>query len=394
MSNNNKSKVLERGFDRSVYPRPMPDLVWFYGLWVTIACISVALGHSELSPTASLFLLGGVTCTNLFFMFVRQSEKPDESLAQFLATTQTILGIAWTSAFFYFSQGGGELVLGMYSTVLMFSVFYVDRATLLKLALGALTSYLLIVAIKLVSAPALVQPLQDSLRLLILIGIAGWAIVFRRQLSELRGRLQDHNEKLQTLVDQVSRVASVDDLTKSFNRRHIMEVLAREKARTSRLGRTFSILLFDIDKFKNINDQYGHLVGDQVLQDFADRVKGELRGMDTLNATDHKKSFGRYGGEEFIAVLPDSDLAGAEIVAERIRRIVYEKAFREIYTVTVSVGVAEYQIGETIPQLLTRADEALYQAKRDGRNRVRCSVFHYIDPDRKATDAPNLRILK
>jgi diguanylate cyclase (GGDEF)-like protein len=397
MSNNNNYNLLEQGIERPVPIRPLPDLVWFYGLWITIAWISVAVGHSNVSPHASLFLLGGVTCTNLFFMFIRQNEVPDEGLAKVLAVTQTVMGIAWISAFFYFSRGAGELVLGMYMTVLMFSVFHVDRSTLIKLAAGTVFSYLLIVAIELVSAPGRVVPLQDGLRLLILIGIAGWACVFRRQLSELRSRLQDRNEELQDMVEKVSRVAAVDDLTKSFNRRHIMEVLAREQSRASRVGNGFAILLFDLDKFKDINDQFGHLVGDRVLRDFAERVKGELRGIDMLNPTDHKKSFGRYGGEEFIAVLPGSNLKGAEQVAERIRRIVYEKAFVDIYTISVSVGVAEYQAGETITELMTRADEALYQAKGDGRNRVRCSIFHYTDPDQNEKGkgkGPNLRILK
>ena len=385
--------MLERRLNNRDYLHSMPDLIWFYGLWAIIAWISVAVGQSTVSNTASLFLLGGITCTNLFFVMVKQSEPADDGLAHLLATAQTIMAIAWISAYFYFTTGSGELVLGMYMTVLMFAVFHVDRATLINLAGGALISYALIIGIKLVSAPALVAPLSDGLRFLILVGIAGWACVFRRQLSELRTRLQDRNEELQELVTQVSQIAAVDDLTKSYNRRHIMEVLALEKSRSSRQGKVFSILLFDLDDFKSINDKHGHLVGDQVLQDFADRVKCELRGMDTLNPTDHKKSFGRYGGEEFIAVLPGSSLKGAERVAERIRRIIYERAFREIYSVTVSVGVAEYQVGESIPQLLTRADEALYEAKRDGRNRVRCSVFHYSEPNRKS-DGPNLRVLK
>ncbi len=371
----------------------MPDLIWFYGLWSAVACVSVTLGHSTLSNSASLFLLGGITLTSFFFVLIPKSDTYDKSLADFLATAQTILGIAWISAFFYFSSGAGELVLGMYMTVLMFAVFHVDRKMLLKLVAGSLASYLFVIAVQLVSAPALVLPLQDSLRFLILAGIAGWACMFRRQLSELRNRLQDRNEELQRLVDKVSKIAAVDDLTKSFNRRHIMEVLTRERARATRQGHVFSVLLFDIDNFKHINDQYGHLVGDQVLQDFAQRVKKELRGIDTLNPTDHKRSFGRYGGEEFIAVLPNSALQGAERVAERVRRIIYEQAFRKIYTISVSVGVAQYQQGETIPQLLTRTDDALYQAKSDGRNLVRCSVFDYSDEDEEKKKPPTLRIL-
>jgi len=151
------------------------------------------------------------------------------------------------------------------------------------------------------------------------------------------------------------------------------------------------VLLFDLDHFKTVNDRFGHLVGDQILTDFASRVKHELRGMDTVNTTEHKKSFGRYGGEEFLAILPCTDAAGAEYCAERIRALIARHEFRDQYNVTVSVGVAEYNLGETVPQLLTRADDALYQAKREGRNRVRCSR----PPGLRSTGTqPNLRVLK
>lgn len=392
-SKNAEDKILEPGLTSRV-SRSAPDLTIFYGLWSTIAWVSVALGHSMLTHTEGLFLLGGISLSNLFFILIQQSKLYAEDQAGLLATAQTAIGLAWISAFFYFSTGAGELVLGMYMNVLMFAVIHVDRKTLLKLAAGALASYLFVIAVQLVSAPAVISPLHDSVRFIILLGIVGWAYLLHKKFSALRNRLQDRNEELQRLVDKVSKAAAVDELTKSFNRRHLMEILARERARATRQGHGFSVLLFDIDNFKNINDQYGHLVGDQVLQDFAARAKKELRGIDTLNPTDHGRSFGRYGGEEFIAVLPNSDLQGAERVAERVRKIICNRAFREIYTISVSVGVAEYQHKETILQLLERADNALYQAKRDGRNRVRCSEFKYTDPDVEKKKSPALRILK
>ena len=113
--------------------------------------------------------------------------------------------------------------------------------------------------------------------------------------------------------------------------------------------------------------------------------------MDSVNATEHRGSFGRYGGEEFIAILPGSSLGGAERCAERIRAIVAHEEFRGRYHVTVSTGVAEYERGETVPQLLTRADQALYKAKRDGRNCVRRSERTEI---KDTGTVPNLRILR
>ncbi len=87
--------------------RTMPDLIWFYGLWSAVACVSVTLGHSTLSNSASLFLLGGITLTSFFFVLIPKSDTYDKSLADFLATAQSILVIAWISAFLYFSRGAG-----------------------------------------------------------------------------------------------------------------------------------------------------------------------------------------------------------------------------------------------------------------------------------------------
>lgn len=374
-----------------VADKPPPGLIWFYGLWVGLATLSAWLGHSSVGMRDALFLLGGIVSTNFFFMTVARVERRSTGLRQLLALYQTMLGIAWTTAYFYFSAGATELVLGMYMTVLMFAVFHLDTRRLLLMSLAAVASYLLVIGIKGFSNPALVSPQADGLRFLVLVAIVGWVYMFAHKLRELRCELQDRNEELQNVVERVTRIAEEDHLTKSYNRRHIMEVLAREKARADRSGHEFSIMLFDLDHFKTVNDRFGHLVGDQILTDFANRVKQELRGMDSVNSTEHKQSFGRYGGEEFLAILPGTTSTGAEHCAERIRALIANHEFRDRYNITVSAGVAEYCLGETVPQLLKRADEALYQAKREGRNRVRTSS----PATTMSTDTvPNLRILK
>jgi diguanylate cyclase (GGDEF)-like protein len=371
--------------------KEIPGLVWFYGLWVGLATISGWLGHSGMSTASALFLLGGIISTNFFFMMVGHIERYSADFVRMLTLYQTILGIAWTTAYFFFNEGAGDLVLGMYMTVLMFAVFHLTTRKLLLLAIAAIASHLLILGIKGFTAPALFSPLDDGVRFLVLIAVSAWIYIYARKLRDLRAELNFRNEELLNVIERVTRIAEEDHLTKSFNRRYIMETLAREKARSDRSGNAFSIMLFDLDHFKTVNDRYGHLVGDQILSDFAARVKQELRGMDSLNTTEHKRTFGRYGGEEFLAILPGTDGPGAEHCADRIREIIARHKFRDLYNITVSVGVAEYQMGETVPQCLTRADEALYQAKRDGRNRVRRSEPLHL---RETGTQPKLRILK
>jgi GGDEF domain-containing protein len=384
--------------------RRVPALSWFYCLWVALAGLSALLGHSHINSGAALLLVGGIVSTNFFFLSIRRTEKATAGLAALLANYQTIMGIAWTSAYFYFSTGSGDLVLGMYMTVLMFGIFYLSLRTTLNLSIGALLSYLLVVGIKIVSLPMAVEPLEEGLRFVLLLALTIWIYMFARRLRDLRFELLYRNEELQAVVERVTRIAEEDHLTKSYNRRYIMDVLNRERSRADRSGHKFTVLLFDLDHFKSINDRYGHLVGDQILSDFARYVKGELRGMDAINSTKHKadsdnsvnqkRSFGRYGGEEFITVLPGTGIAGGELCAERIRKVIASKKFRDRYAITVSVGVAEYQLGENVPQLITRADEALYKAKRDGRNLVRCSNAIAQPEVEQDKTVPNLRILK
>ncbi len=381
----------EPGTDRANLKVAVPNLIWFYVLWGTLAAVSAAVGHSQIGLGSAVFLSGGIASTNFFFLSVGRSKRHSPGFAQLLVSYQTTMAIAWISAYLHYSSGAGDLVLGMHMTVLIFAVFYVHTRTFLMLGLASLGSYLFVMVVKIASFPGFDYDVADGTRFLILAAIVGCCYLYSKQLRELRYELQSRNDELQSVVARITKIAEQDHLTKSYNRRYIMDAIARERGVADRTGAAFSILLFDIDHFKSINDRYGHIIGDQILTDFARRVKGELRGMDTVNATDHKRSFGRYGGEEFIAVLPGTDLLGAQRCAERIRTIIARHVFRENYTITVSVGVAEYQRGETIPQLMTRADQALYRAKRDGRNQVRCSERPI---EKTVQTIPKLRVLK
>ncbi|WLI87695.1 diguanylate cyclase [Massilia sp. R2A-15] len=170
--------------------------------------------------------------------------------------------------------------------------------------------------------------------------------------------------KLEQALKIINELAIRDELTGSHNRRHLIKLIESEKERTARLGSLFCLCLLDIDYFKRINDTYGHTAGDMVLKEFATTVQRQIRESD---------SFGRYGGEEFLLMLPQTSLDEAIVLAERVRISIEKMMFGDIardLTVTVSIGVAEFRFGESIGQTVARADEALYQAKSGGRNRV------------------------
>lgn len=160
---------------------------------------------------------------------------------------------------------------------------------------------------------------------------------------------------------ELLRLSTTDALTGLCNRRSLLERAEQEISRAQRHGAPLSMLVLDMDHFKEINDRQGHAEGDRVLVRLADCLRGELRASDPA---------GRLGGEEFAVVLPDSPLDGALQVAERIRRCVETPREARPPCATVSIGVAELLPGESLDDLLRRADRALYEAKATGRNRI------------------------
>ena len=164
--------------------------------------------------------------------------------------------------------------------------------------------------------------------------------------------------------EEIYRMTIIDGLTQAYNKRYFLENLERELARCTRHGRPLSLLLFDIDHFKAINDEHGHLTGDFVLRELARRVKGRVRRDEIL---------ARYGGEEFAVILPETSRENAMKVGEDLRNIVAGSGFDfegDQVPVTISIGVSTTQTEVPMDQFIRIADENLYKAKRSGRNRV------------------------
>ncbi|EDP75288.1 GGDEF domain-containing protein [Hydrogenivirga sp. 128-5-R1-1] len=182
-------------------------------------------------------------------------------------------------------------------------------------------------------------------------------ILFGAGFSALIGLHSSLKEKEKKLKE----LASTDPLTGLPNRREIMNFLDFEFNRAKRNGTPLSVAVIDLDDFKFINDTYGHVAGDEVLKSLASLIRRNLRSTDMV---------GRFGGEEFVVVMPDTPLNTAVKVMERLRRVVEETYFEPIGSVSISVGVAQLREGDDVSNLLSRADGKLYQAKREGKNRV------------------------
>jgi len=171
-------------------------------------------------------------------------------------------------------------------------------------------------------------------------------------------------EAKKIISDQLALVqiqATTDQLTGCYNRKMFHDLLVAETARASRHGTQFSLIIFDIDDFKSVNDTYGHLVGDTVLKALSAVASGSIRKNDV---------FARWGGEEFTVLLTETDVQGAIVVAEKLRRKIAAHDFGEPGHKTCSFGVAEFSSEKDINSIVYYADKALYQAKENGKNQV------------------------
>jgi len=179
-------------------------------------------------------------------------------------------------------------------------------------------------------------------------------------MSYIIGFALDITER-KLMEEQLRQMAITDALTGVFNRAKFNTDLKQIAEQAQRYQRIFSLIAIDIDKFKHINDTHGHAAGDEVIQDAVNIIKDQIRQPDSIY---------RYGGEEFHVILPETNLEGAILQAERLRKAVAEYNFNYIGTVTISLGVAEYREDEALHILLKRADDSLYAAKLAGRNQV------------------------
>ncbi len=185
-------------------------------------------------------------------------------------------------------------------------------------------------------------------------------ILLLRNVAQLEGL----NRYMKDLNKQLEGAALTDSLIGIPNRLYFDQQIEANMRGAQRYGMAFSLIMLDLDHFKQVNDHYGHTVGDRVLREFGQIVKQQLRLTD---------QFARWGGEEFIIAAPHTLLDHALAVAERIRAAIAQRDFATVGRVTVSIGVTEYRTGETAMALLERVDNALYRAKANGRNRVETS---------------------
>jgi diguanylate cyclase (GGDEF)-like protein len=191
------------------------------------------------------------------------------------------------------------------------------------------------------------------------------SITYSRWVSMIQGyqkELQEINAQLEKRSKKLEKIAATDALTGLYNRKKFLDLFVSEYSIMVQRHNALSLLVMDLDHFKQVNDMYGHNIGDEVLKQVSNLLLRELRNVDILC---------RWGGEEFVALLPAADVADAMAIAEKIRIRISEFSLEGLPKVTISIGVSQIKEGDDLHDVIERADKALYLAKMDGRNCVR-----------------------
>lgn len=341
-----------------------------YALWASIAVIAWT-GDLVVMPVWLLgATLGGIVLSNALFWYMLRSGRSLLFADPSMTFPQVVLALFWVLIVIGASHRDRSLMMVVYIVVMLFGIFRLDRSDFFKLTAVALTGYAVVVATDLFIRGVEVRVFDEAVRFLVLASCLLWCTFFGSHVAQLRARLRQQNEALQQNIKESKRIAERDHLTWAYNRRYIMDALETERARSERRHAPFAIVIFDLDHFKLINDRHGHMVGDRVLTRFSAIARQELRAVDVVSPGRRANAFGRFGGEEFIGLLPETGLDGARQCAARLRAAVAAERFDDGVRVTFSAGIAVYRHGETIEQTLSRADDALYRAKGAGRDTV------------------------
>ena len=280
--------------------------------------------------------------------------EPSLTMPQLMTSLVIMLGVA------YIERATQIALVPFILIAFSFGIFRLSTASLILLSMGCLGAYLGIILLRAHMEGYDLGFRADLVQWFVLALTLPGMILVGKQIQNMRQLLRATRYQLEHYEEKSVR----DELTGLYNRRQIQSELEQAKLQADSRGIPFTICLIDIDKFKEINDNNGHLAGDTILKEFARVARDSIRDTDIL---------GRYGGDEFMQILPDTDVKGAVMHAERLRVYAHFLDFQKILAqkhISLSIGVAQYRRGEKITDLISRADSALYQAKQLGRNRV------------------------
>jgi diguanylate cyclase (GGDEF)-like protein len=338
-----------------------------YALTALLCGVAFVNGLLQASLGSALLLLALAVVSQLVFLGLFLSRQNLRFADPSLTEPQVLVALAWlTLVLGLFSDGRGSMLV-IYMLILLFGVFQLPPRVFARCALFAFFGFAglnLYEAFTYQLADPRVAILQVSVLAAVLFWLslfASYAQAMRQRMRQRRFALQAHQDTLRGMMHQLEELAATDELTGLCNRRHFLRLAGHELQGLSR-DRQHGLALLDLDHFKRINDVHGHAAGDRVLQTFAAVARACLREGDVI---------ARYGGEEFVLLLPNTEADQFTACCERLREAFSraEPLGVKVVSLSVSIGMTLLNQHDDLDEALQRADQALYQAKRDGRNR-------------------------
>jgi diguanylate cyclase (GGDEF)-like protein len=321
----------------------------------------VRYGYLQVAGSAFVLLLGVWIVGLLALMFADESnDRFDAGALTYSKALWCNLGVVATAVLIPHTLRLLLLVVPLLG--LLYAALHLDRKQTFSIGVVTWVSYLACALA--LTGLSQADPVFEGLMGLAFTCMLAAMMVMASEVTALRVAFERRRERLNEAMEQLAELAMRDELTGLYNRRYIMDVLARQKALADRGHVSFTLCYCDLDHFKQINDRYGHQVGDRVLNEFSRIAESVVRSMDFV---------ARLGGEEFLLVLVGADEGIAQGVAERLcerTKLLEIDAEAVDLRLSVSVGIASFRMGERIEDVIQRSDQALYAAKSQGRDRI------------------------
>ncbi len=356
-----------------LYRLRMAMLAWAVSTVLVVAAWTLGLLDVGKVEMATLVLI--VLASQLFFHVALRSgwsqrfRDPSMTLAHILVAVMIGLWIINKAG------DGRTILLTLFIMAAFFGAFELRHRQFMLVAVVAVAGYTLITVRDLIGGDIGSSSQVVVLELTGFAALMVWLAWFGSHIAEMRRTLSRRNRELRDLSERLKHLADHDELTGLPNRRRLISRLEMLAAASRASGTPFCVAVLDLDHFKTVNDENGHQVGDEVLSQLARRAVDLLRGGDDLvRIDDTVADIGRFGGEEFLLLLPQTERSGAGLAAERLRQVIADTPFETSagpITCTASIGVAEHEPEEPVHRTIARADEALYAAKSAGRNQVK-----------------------
>ncbi|MDX1298489.1 MAG: GGDEF domain-containing protein [Pseudomonas sp.] len=338
-----------------------------YALTGLLCWIGLFAGFFQASLATALTLTGLAALSQLLFLGMFLSRLNLRVADPSLTEPQILVAITWLTVLLsLFSAERGSMLV-IYLLILLFGVFQLPPRVFARCALFAFFGF---AGLHLYEAHTLqlAEPRAVLMQVCVLAIVLLWLCLFasyaqamRQRMRKRRFALQAHQDTLRGMMRQLEDLAATDELTGLYNRRHFLR-RASQELQALRGDSQHGLALLDLDYFKRINDVHGHAAGDRVLQTFAGVARACLREGDVL---------ARYGGEEFVLLLPNTEAGQFSACCERLREAFNraEPLGVNVQGLSVSIGMTLLNVGDDLDEALQRADQALYQAKREGRDR-------------------------